>query len=80
MHLKTPFFREDIFSGRLSYLLGPSKLSSFFQPYFSVSRTIKSVMEAFGKDKEDYRAIGTFPIAGGFFVSVSRENISRACL
>ena len=33
----------------------------------SVSRTIKSVMEAFGKDKEDYRAIGTFPIAGGFF-------------
>jgi hypothetical protein len=24
-------------------------------------------MEAFGKDKEDYRAIGTFPIAGGFF-------------
>jgi hypothetical protein len=31
------------------------------------AKTIKSVMEAFGKDKEDYRAIGTFPIAGGFF-------------
>ena len=24
------------------------------------SKTIKSVMEAFGNDKEDYRAIGTF--------------------
>ena len=47
------------------------------KPYFSVSRTIKSVMEAFGKDKEDYRAIGTFPIAGGFFFFQVLENIGQ---
>ena len=35
-----------------------------YQCFFSreEAKTIKSVMEAFGKDKEDYRAIGTFHV------------------
>ena len=63
-----------ISSDQDSYLLGPSKLSSFFQPYFSVSRTIKSVLEAFGKDKEDYRAIGTFLV----FTADKKETLSNS--
>ena len=36
------------------------------------AKTIKSVMEAFGKDKEDYRAIGTFLV----FTADKKENLS----
>ena len=38
------------------------------------SKTIKSVMEAFGKDKEDYRAIGTFLV----FTADKKENLSNS--
>ena len=38
------------------------------------SKTIKSVMEAFGKDKEDYRAIGTFLV----FTVDKKENLSNS--
>ena len=38
------------------------------------SKTIKSVMEAFGKDKEDYRAIGTFLV----FTADTKESLSNS--
>ncbi len=38
------------------------------------AKTIKSVMEAFGKDKEDYRAIGTFLV----FTADDKENLSNS--
>ena len=38
------------------------------------SKTIKSVMEAFGKDKEDYRSIGTFLM----FTADKKENLSNS--
>jgi len=38
------------------------------------AKTIKSVMEAFGKDKEDYKAIGTFLI----FTADKKENLSNS--
>ena len=38
------------------------------------TKTIKSVMEAFGKDKEDYRAIGTFLI----FTANKKEPLSNS--
>ena len=38
------------------------------------SKTIKSVMEAFGKDKEDYRAIGTFLV----FTADEKESLSNS--
>ena len=38
------------------------------------SKTIKSVMEAFGKDKEDYRAIGTFLV----FTADKKEPLSNS--
>ena len=38
------------------------------------TKTIKSVMEAFGKDKEDYRAIGIFLV----FTADKKENLSNS--
>ena len=38
------------------------------------AKTIKSVMEAFGKDKEDYRVIGTFLV----FTADKKENLSNS--
>ena len=38
------------------------------------AKTIKSVMEAFGKDKEDYRAIGTFLV----FTADKKESLSNS--
>ena len=38
------------------------------------AKTIKSVMEAFGKDKEDYRAIGTFLV----FTADKKEDLSNS--
>ena len=38
------------------------------------AKTIKSVMEAFGKNKEDYRAIGTFLV----FTADKKENLSNS--
>lgn len=38
------------------------------------TKTVKSVMEAFGKDKEDYRAIGTILI----FTADKTENLSNS--
>ena len=38
------------------------------------TKTIKSVMEAFGKDKEDYRAIGTFLM----FTADKKEDLSNS--
>ena len=38
------------------------------------AKTIKSVMEAFGKDKEDYRAIGTFLM----FTADKKEDLSNS--
>ena len=38
------------------------------------TKTIKSVMEAFGKDKEDYRAIGTFLV----FTADKKEGLSNS--
>ena len=38
------------------------------------TKTIKSVMEAFGKNKEDYRAIGTFLV----FTADKKENLSNS--
>ena len=38
------------------------------------AKTIKSVMEAFGKDKEDYRAIGTFLV----FTADKKETLSNS--
>lgn len=38
------------------------------------TKTIKSVMEAFGKDKEDYRSIGTFLV----FTADKKENLSNS--
>ena len=38
------------------------------------TKTIKSVMEAFGKDKEDYRAIGTFLVC----TADKKENLSNS--
>jgi hypothetical protein len=38
------------------------------------TKTIKSVMEAFGKDKEDYRAIGTFLV----LTADKKENLSNS--
>ena len=38
------------------------------------AKTIKSVMEAFGKDKEDYRTIGTFLV----FTADDKENLSNS--
>lgn len=38
------------------------------------SKTIKSVMEAFGKDKEDYRAIGTFLV----FTADEKKSLSNS--
>ena len=38
------------------------------------AKTIKSVMEAFGKDKEDYRTIGTFLV----FTADKKENLSNS--
>ena len=38
------------------------------------TKTIKSVMEAFGKDKEDYRAIGTFLM----FTADNKEPLSNS--
>ena len=38
------------------------------------AKTIKSVMEAFGKDKEDYRAIGTFLV----YTADKKENLSNS--
>ena len=38
------------------------------------AKTIKSVMEAFGKDKEDYRAIGTFLV----FTADKKEPLSNS--
>ena len=47
-----------------------------YQCFFSreEAKTIKSVMEAFGKDKEDYRAIGTFLV----FTADKKENLSNS--
>ena len=38
------------------------------------AKTIKSVMEAFGKDREDYRAIGTFLV----FTADKKEDLSNS--
>ena len=38
------------------------------------AKTIKSVMEAFGKDKEDYKTIGTFLM----FTADKKENLSNS--
>lgn len=38
------------------------------------TKTIKSVMEAFGKDKENYRAIGTFLV----FTADKKETLSNS--
>ena len=38
------------------------------------TKTIKSVMEAFGKNKEDYRAIGTFLV----FTADKKEGLSNS--
>ena len=38
------------------------------------AKTIKGVMEAFGKDKDDYRAIGTFLV----FTADKKENLSNS--
>ena len=38
------------------------------------AKTIKSVMEAFGKDKENYRAIGTFLV----FTADEKESLSNS--
>ena len=38
------------------------------------AKTIKSVMEAFGKNKEDYRAIGTFLM----FTADKKEGLSNS--
>ena len=38
------------------------------------SKGIKSVMEAFGKDREDYKAIGTFLV----FTANKKENLSNS--
>ena len=38
------------------------------------AKTIKNIMEAFGKDKEDYRAIGTFLM----FTADKKENLSNS--
>lgn len=38
------------------------------------AKTIKSVMEAFGKDKEDYRTIGTFLV----FTADKKEALSNS--
>ena len=38
------------------------------------AKTIKSVMEAFGKDKEDYKTIGTFLM----FTADQKENLSNS--
>ena len=38
------------------------------------AKTIKNVMEAFGKDKEDYRAIGTFLV----FTADNKESLSNS--
>ena len=38
------------------------------------TKNIKSVMEAFGKDKEDYRAIGTFLV----FTADKKEPLSNS--
>ena len=38
------------------------------------AKTIKSMMEAFGKDKEDYRAIGTFLV----FTADEKESLSNS--
>ena len=38
------------------------------------AKTIKSVMEAFGKDKEDYRTIRTFLV----FTADKKENLSNS--
>lgn len=38
------------------------------------AKTIKSVMEAFGKDKEDYRTIGTFLV----FTADKKEDLSNS--
>ena len=38
------------------------------------AKTIKSVMEAFGKNKEDYRAIGTFLV----FTADKKEGLSNS--
>ena len=38
------------------------------------TKTIKSVMEAFGKDKEDYRAIGIFLV----FTADNKEPLSNS--
>lgn len=38
------------------------------------AKIIKSVMEAFGKNKEDYRAIGTFLV----FTADKKENLSNS--
>ena len=38
------------------------------------TKTIKSAMEAFGKDKEDYKAIGTFLV----FTADKKENLSNS--
>ena len=38
------------------------------------AKTIKSVLEAFGKNKEDYRVIGTFLV----FTADKKENLSNS--
>ena len=38
------------------------------------TKTIKNVMEAFGKDREDYRAIGTFLV----FTADKKESLSNS--
>ena len=38
------------------------------------AKSIKSVMEAFGKDKEDYRTIGTFLV----FTADKKEGLSNS--
>lgn len=38
------------------------------------AKTIKGVMEAFGKDKEDYKAIGTFLV----FTADKKEELSNS--
>ena len=38
------------------------------------AKTIKNVMEAFGKDKEDYRAIGTFLV----FTADTKKSLSNS--
>ena len=38
------------------------------------AKTIKSVMEAYGKDKEDYKTIGTFLM----FTADKKENLSNS--